>query len=367
MTKRYLHTNSGLLLPNAEIAGGVRNLVYPDSRRFMGRRGRDCYCPGCVIFADDFAADDLATAWNQRSGSWSISSGVLSTSSSNAVLTCNTGYPGGGFHNHVIEVSLKASTGNRSRIIFSYNAGAYNYVEVYWNGASSIVYIKTSAGATIATSVSQSFTNGTSYTFRVCVTATSAIVIWGASSALSGTATSSTTTVGLGTGTTSAALTFDGFSFEKHHSDNSTCKSCGAPPCGGCLLSAPALVYASFENVHDGSVGSCIESCRLFNTTLFECVYNYTGSTSVSCNWRASLPGLSCAAGWIGVDITLYKISSVQAELFVVPHVGGNYGFLKDIDIPSGCYESIVGDVPLYINTATTYCDFADATCHIDI
>jgi hypothetical protein len=227
----YHRSESGLILPGSDPLERRRHgILRPDATRGMGRRGRSCYCESCTIFADDYAADDLAANWTAQSGSWAIGSGVLSTSSSNAILTANldeTAWSGGEFHPHIIQVLLKASTGNRSRIIFSYDADAatYNYVEVYWNGAASYVYLKKSDGTTIATSGSQNFTNGTSYTFKACVFASSSIVTSG-NMTISGTVASATTATGLGTGSVSSTIEFDLFYLKKHYNEDHNCESC---------------------------------------------------------------------------------------------------------------------------------------------
>ncbi|MCK9569758.1 hypothetical protein M0R72_12515 [Candidatus Pacearchaeota archaeon] len=248
---RYDQLDSGLMVP--DWMPGRRRGELHRNRQFMftpggGCAGADCHCSqSCTIFFDDFATDDLAANWTEQSGDWSIADGVLSTSSSNAILTCNTTYPGGGFHNHVIQVSLKASTGKRSRIIFSYvDSSNYNFIEVYWNGTSSYVYIKKNVAGTIstvATSQVQNFTNDAQFTFKVCVSSTAAVVnVVGETLVMTEVVSSTTTTFGTGTGSISAALYFDSVLFSKDVSETVGCPSC-LLPCSQCDDGLVAAYY----------------------------------------------------------------------------------------------------------------------------
>jgi hypothetical protein len=257
-----------------------------------GCAGGGCHCESCTIFADDFAADhvndDPETTWSIESGTWTVSDGELSTSSSNALLIATTEYPGGGFHNHVIQVALKASTGNRSRIIFSYDAGVYNYVEVYWNHTASYVYIKTSAGATIATSAIQHYDDGSWYSFKVCVQATSATVNLNTSDyIIVGVVTSAATVCGLGTGSISAAILFESFVIGKHSDDMAGCPSC-AVDCNMCSDGdGPYQFQLTIANV-----GGVCSECSHFNGT-FICTQQSPGS----CYWNG--PQFSAnVSGW---------------------------------------------------------------------
>jgi hypothetical protein len=294
--RKYQQRDSGLFVPGDDsielpkprapkpwYAGVLSGM----SNRFMGRR-RCCGGGGtCTIFSDDFSVDDLAAEWTQVSGSWSIGSGVLSTSSSNAVLVCDTEYPGGVFGNHVIQTSLKASTGNYSRIIFNYHSGSYYHIEVYWNGSSSYVYIKTSGGSTIATSAVQSFTDGVTYSFRVCVERDQVFVNVNDSyvigkSYLSGTNQFNYTTCGVGTGSTSSSLQFDNYVFSYASSENQTCPDCNQP-CIYCEDGVgPEFFQLTVSDVTGSSDRGDCSNCSIFNATYI--CYKYG---TISCSWRS--------------------------------------------------------------------------------
>jgi len=193
-------------------------------------------CPSCasscLIFSDDFSCDNTSIDWDINAGSWFVSSsGYLGTASSNALIICNATYPDatGVFHPHVIQVTMKAVTGSRSRVIFSYDAGTYNYLEVYWNGSASYCYIKTSGGSTVATSAVQNFANGTWYIFVVCVTETSAVVDINATWPFATLTEIENTTNIVGLGASASGLQFKDFSISKHGVEAEGCPKCEAP------------------------------------------------------------------------------------------------------------------------------------------
>ena len=369
MAKRsYQRRNSGLLIADDSIALPSREdarpwyarKLWPDSRRWMSRRR--CCCTSCIIFSDDFAADDLAANWTQQSGTWSIGSGVLSTSSSNAVLTCNTAYPGSGFHGYVIEVALKASTYNNSRIVFG-----NGYVEVVWNGVSSVVNIKTSGGTLSAASSLQNYTNGSWHNFRVCVHSDHVTV----SGIVSGAIESTTIAAGIGTGATSESLEFDLFSFEIHHDDNSECKDCtpGEVPCSACPDGLPQAIVVDIDGVVAHPGYSCYgePGCDWYNQS-HELVWGYE-SPSGYCRYL-SIFGPQC----VHDSLTSLAINAtVYAGFIEVGLTGDGLGatlakFHKAIPTTPDCFADILGSLTNFYNTATKYfCDASAATCTVSL
>jgi hypothetical protein len=364
MPKRtYKRRDSGLILPDDGIVAAREPLpwyvgkTFPDSRRWMSRRR--CCCESCTIFSDYFSTDDLATEWTEVSGDWSIGSGVLSTSDSNAILTCNTTYPGGGFHNHVIQVSLKASTDNRSRIIFGYDAGAgtHNYVELYCIGSGSYVYIKKSDGTTIATKTSSTFTNGNTYVFKVCVSSSYASVMYNDTFVVGGYVNSSTTSVGVGTGTTSASLPFDAFLFSKHASELSGCPQC-VDNCNQCTDGvAPERIQAVIDGVAEQ--GNC-PNCNLYNGT-------WILKTIGNCCWENKTSGTVCT-GTPGTTNPSVRLCLSGGVLTV--YLGGTTDVTRD---PMGTfyfsYEGTLDCTVLNYSTpwsvTNNYCNLSSATCAV--
>jgi hypothetical protein len=140
--RKYYRRDSGLLLPDDSLIAPNVNTPRPwyagrlDSRRWMSRR--KCCCDvseSCTIFSDEFTTDDLAENWTEISGEWSIGSGVLSTSDSDAILTCNTTLTP--FENHAVVAKINLGTynsGKKVRILFNYiDTDNYNYAEFWYN------------------------------------------------------------------------------------------------------------------------------------------------------------------------------------------------------------------------------------------
>lgn len=291
---KWHQSTTGLYLPGSDpFDRRRRSVLLPTASRGMSRRR--CCCATCIIFSDEFSTDDIATNWTQQTGTWSVGAGVLSTSSSNGVLTCNNSYPGGAFHNYTVDVKLKASTGNHSRIIFSYSGGAYNFAEVYWNGSASVVYLKKSDGTIVATSDSQNFTDGDWYSFRLCVTGTSAVVNilnTAPTHIIHGSVTSTSTTVGLGTGSLSGYVDFDDFDYEKEG-----CKQCAGIVCSSCASSIGPLEFLVSITITNKNCSSC---ASLNGDYVVSFAYQMYGA----CTWMYTFPSNQpCGATYINVTI----------------------------------------------------------------
>lgn len=265
MAKQYKQLDSGLCVPSwmPDIRDRRRIRSARDFRFTPGAgcNGAGCGCDSCEVFKDDFTTDDLEDKWTAVSGSWSIADGVLSTSSSNAVLICSRDFQDAPtFHNHVIQVKLKASTGDKSRIVFNYNSssGAYHFVEVEWADEISYVYIKASSGSTIATSDNLTFTNGEWYDFKVCVSDTTTLVNWSNPTLanLYGTIAATRTACGVGTGTTSAGVQFDDFSLNQSGFEKSGCPTCSGL-CNGCNMHEYYLVDLGSGGWTNGRCTNC--------------------------------------------------------------------------------------------------------------
>ena len=356
MAKRYQQHEDGLYLPDWMPGRRPRQPFGPKMFQFTP----GCCCPTCVIFADDFSVDDLSTNWTQQSGTWSIGSNILSTSSDNAVLTCNTAYPNGGtFHNHVIEASVKAVNSCRSRILFSYDSGTYNFLEIYWDGTKMYLYIKTSGGTTVTTSTGQDYTAGNWYRFRLCVFDTYITLSWLDQPSViifpvTPQVTSTTMTCGLGTGSNSSTTVYFGtFSFEKHQSEDATCKSC--------LTCSYCLYQKNFQLVISGlkTTDACGDTCHLLNGTwvMEGPQYQQNLGGGDHCIWTHNLGFTVCGYNtlllyWLGATTCYVDIgdANIPQELGALFYLYGT---------PSDCstYSSVS------LGPATGPCNTLGATC----
>ncbi len=287
--RKYSQLESGLMVPDW-FPGRRREANSPKNYRYTPGGGScpGCRCGtvGCDVFYDTFLEDDLSENWTEQSGTWAISGGALSTSSSNAVILCDTSCPTGYY---VIEVSITASTGNRSRIYF----GTSNYIEIYWNGGSSTVSVG-------GVSKTMSFTNGTTYSFYVCVSSVGVQVNSAASACIVEAAIASSDSVcGLGTGSVSAASHFYNFAIRRSGKDTDGCPECSR----GCKYNninwcngdQAEEVQLTIPTVLPGSLwGSCAVCSSLGGTIILRA----TKLTDSIPSW-ASFWASGCKCAWI--------------------------------------------------------------------
>jgi hypothetical protein len=314
-TKRYRRQDSGLFLPDwvpDDIIHRSHLHQRTDSRKHFiftpggGCAGSGCHCDSCILFTDNFSTNDLATGWSQISGSWSIAGNKLTGS---GLLTCSTVPSPPGFFAHVVTVTITAVTGQHAQIIFNWSGSGYNYVDVYFNGASSNVSIKTSGGTTISTSANQNFPNGQNVTLSVCVQANTV----GVRSAnvgleiLTGVLASSTMVVGLGC---ASSLSFSSFGWYRHASTMAGCPDCGEGNCAGiCANGGPAWNnYAiQIQNMAvdpAGTISPCTTAaCNAYNgvwiVPWYGSSYFYPPSDDPTCQWTKSDVQAPCVY-WMG-------------------------------------------------------------------
>ncbi len=183
-----------------------------------------CCCGGttCQFFSDDFAVDDLATAYTVSTGSWAISGGTLHTTSSSALLTGNTVNPTDYNTKITADVTIGTS-GDKARF---YLDGTNWFAEVK---AGTGAYIKLFDGSTQMAQVDITRATGT---FTVCTSIMTVAGVEtmrcniGSDTAISQ-GTFSNTGWGLGTGTgITGTVSFDNLSVSI--TDNSTCTPCSA-------------------------------------------------------------------------------------------------------------------------------------------
>ena len=188
----------------------------------------------CFYEQDDFDradSDDLGSKWTEEAGSWSISSNVLTTSSSNGLCICDT--PGG--LPHVVQVWVRFDAyGDTARIVFDYtDSTSYSYVEIHSNDQS--VSIFNGAGVRLQRLFAVINTN-TWYQVRVCIHDDVTIVNFGAGPAVVGAnMTNAQTTIGLGTGGMNTRTSFDDFSFQRHLELRAGCPNCSGLCDGHCI------------------------------------------------------------------------------------------------------------------------------------
>lgn len=252
----------------------------------------------CLIISDPFTVNDLAGNYSQRSGSWSIASGVLTTSSAGAVLRCEVaGVTGHG----KATVSVKLDTnGGKARLIGALvDDDNYLFAELTRvSGSSAILALWKRAGGAetqLGASIPAAFNFSFAASPQLCwngSTATALLGFGGLTESYTGTGTKA----GLGASPNGGTATFDDFALWQNATDDPTC-----PTCTGCptICSPEATTMSvSFVGFTDTSV-----FCADRGVTGRGCISNpcsaYDGYTFVvprtsACNFDGSFSPAIC-------------------------------------------------------------------------
>jgi hypothetical protein len=228
-----------------------------------------CCTVDCNIFADAFGTDNLATNYDTRAGTWSVSSGVLSTSSSNALLIANAAAPSNA-GKFTIRVSSSTS-GQEIRIVGAYvDDDNYLFGKITFGAFPATTTVglwKRDAGVETQLGV-----NGT-VSGLFASTLYTAVICWGSdrsSITFNGMTRSHKSYVpagdqaGVGSGSLSGSLTFDDLDYDKHLDDGATCPACtsyslcGSATVGACEDgSQPVTGTVVLTNLANGTCSSC--------------------------------------------------------------------------------------------------------------
>ena len=128
----------------------------------------------CCVSCEPFFTDDFSTAladWTASSGTWFTVSGRLQTSSSNAIIICDTVTPAGD-GNMRMSVQASADSTVTSRFILGYvDSANYHFCDIKW-GTSGTVTLKrktSNSDTQLATSV---FVSSGTLDFKLCLSDT---------------------------------------------------------------------------------------------------------------------------------------------------------------------------------------------------
>lgn len=200
-----------------------------------------CCCEQtCLIYQDYFDSD--LSGWDQVSGTWSISSGRLTTSSTNAQILIDQSHTEA---EHILSGVVKGAYLDIARFIVAYASSSnYLYAEIRF-GSSAIygescgyirLYQVTGAGTSLLKSIdAASIATNWDINFLVCYSATegifsinlNALDYYGNAYLGANVASLTGQQVGLGTGGTAASISFDAVNWHKHQSATySECSNC---------------------------------------------------------------------------------------------------------------------------------------------
>jgi hypothetical protein len=289
--------------------------------------GFGCCC--CVIAEDAFATDDLATSWGIRTGTPTISGGLLNFSAGTNLLVHNTA---AGASTDAIYLSADfacSNTADVGRLII-----AYTDDDNYWflegqpgvtNGSLKIFErvagVNTQRGATATVA---GFTTTNDATFQICyadgriyANARSALGVRAATS-YNATITVASTQAGLG-GSETGVVTFNNFSFQQHQFEQPTCPACTNGGCIFCLSNlAPPRLQVSISGMIDATCGDCDTwngtfICDNVGFGPLVCDWYYTGGTL--CGTASLLVRLSFNSGF-GVYQMFVSVDGPSGSFF---------------------------------------------------
>lgn len=224
-----------------------------------------CCCDNssCIIYGDNFSVDSIATSWDDVSGAWSISTGILSTDDAAALLIADTVHPDGDNQPQVVRVKVRlAAELDVARLIMLYeDSSNYLFVEFTIDGGCGrlqayerVAGVNTAVGSEFIVpnelalnawhTISLCYIDGN---LRVRIVAATGEV---RTHDVTFTATVTGDQAGLGAGAVvDDTIDFDDFSFQFHYDDvdHPACPQCATSE--DCQLSADTFTRSDSTNV----------------------------------------------------------------------------------------------------------------------
>lgn len=212
----------------------------------LGMMAAMCCCDTCTIFEDDFSTDRTGTDYTTVSGTFTVGSGVLTTSSSSAVILSDTPVPGGlngVFHSGSLKFGNNADQG---KIIFAATDSSnfwYFQVQPGATDGTAKLYqrssgVDTQQGLTVTVT---GLNTGETIPYTVCYDGQKVVLTMSTVACMVHTAsiTVAGTFSGFGTGSVTTLVTFDDLLISKHVVDDASCPYCdimttACGTCGGC-------------------------------------------------------------------------------------------------------------------------------------
>lgn len=218
-------------------------------------------CQTCTIFSDDFSTDNLATDYTTVSGTFSVGSGVCTTTSAGALIVADAAGATG--HGHATIKGKVDTSGGSFRLIGSYvDSNNYLYCELVIDGASSTFKLwKRVSGSDTQLDTTYTFTGstGTYYTLDLCWNGTIANASLDTSTSIQNYIYAGSGNIaGFGASPNGGTATFDDLVFYKEYIDDATCISC-SPACIACsdYSGLPSQVQVDVTNLSDSTCGAC--------------------------------------------------------------------------------------------------------------
>lgn len=227
----------------------------------------------CALFSDDFAVDNLATDWDDRSGTWAVSAGLLTSTSTDALIVSTTAVPADATAVYSeVSMSFTATTATGRLVIAYIDDDNYWFAELQAGASDGTLKLYERSGGTNTQRGSTATVTGlqVNETMEVSLCYADGEFIASASGIFieyTSTVTIGETQCGVGTGGGAGTRSFDDFAFTRHYTDVEECARC-VKPCGpsGGLFACQDAPFSATITLGGFSNGSC-SSCTSLNAT----------------------------------------------------------------------------------------------------
>lgn len=259
-------------------------------------------CCGCNYFTDDYSTDNLATDYTAASGSWAVTGGKLTTSSSNALLIVNA-TSGSNYHVTTATVTMAAS-GDENRVVVGYvDTDNYIFLELVQGATTATAKLyKRVAGINTQIGVTKTLTlsPGSALTFSICCGPELTVARFSRTVKISDSFISTGNKIGFASGTVGSSVTFDDLTLSKHSTDNATCVTCNTV-CNKCLNDIAADNYALLMPDDLTSDVGCEGCANVAGTWVATQFFN----PFPTCSWLAQGPQIGGCNPFVAFSIGL--------------------------------------------------------------
>jgi hypothetical protein len=353
---------SGILAPSLSLANN------PISR--WAPCGGGCCGDTCRYFREVFGGTlDL---WTQVSGSWSIVSDTLQTTSASGVCTVETLAPNSELEWGVVVTWSGDTEGDKLRVIgnyvdsSNYTCAEFTIGDVAGDGGEWKIIERIGGGEDTLVTVARTIPEGSSHTVYVYFTATTCTIYEQNGLHTFAEITAPTTSKsGLGTGSTLAGTaTFDTFELWRHQNSDPTCPYISV--CEACGDDIPATLKVTVQGVTDrGVVCTCSDVNGVYDDVPYIGEVPWPDDAPpAACTWRMTLdPSPACS-----FDILNIRLTASSASVSFGYMVGATYNtglHFSDIGLPppGDCMEL---DITIDGNDVFSYCYASSATAHLE-
>jgi hypothetical protein len=272
-----------------------------------------CCCDPCEVFYDDFSVDNLATDWDDRSGTWTVTGGEVQTASSSALLVANTGWTSEAAAYADAEIQCANNADNARLVILYVDDDNYWFAEVNPGAANGTLQLfERAGGVNTQRGTNQTitgFTTSETVEVKLCyandlIIAEAQATSFPARIGFTTTQTVAGTQAGVGTGSVTTRCDFLTFQAKKHGSEVDDC-----PRCISCILcdtgEMPQQVQVTVSGITDGSCGDC----TYWNATFILEAEGQVSNSPATCRWTYTDPSPNCSGNFGIITLQLINLA----------------------------------------------------------